>query len=187
MLPVPLNSSKMTSSIFEPVSTSAVARIVERAALLDVAGGSEELLRRVERTGVDTTGHDPTGRRLGEVVGPGEPGDAVEDDHDVPAELDEALGPLDRELRDRGVLVGGPVEGRGDHLALHRAAHVGDLFGTLVDEQDDEVDARGCSASIEWAICFRIVVLPAFGGDTIMPALALADRRDQVDDPCGRC
>ena len=28
LLPVPLNSSKITSSIFEPVSTSAVARIV---------------------------------------------------------------------------------------------------------------------------------------------------------------
>ncbi|CPU66334.1 Uncharacterised protein [Mycobacteroides abscessus] len=28
MFPVPLNSSKMTSSIFEPVSTSAEARIV---------------------------------------------------------------------------------------------------------------------------------------------------------------
>ena len=28
VLPVPLNSSKMTSSIFEPVSTSAVARMV---------------------------------------------------------------------------------------------------------------------------------------------------------------
>ena len=28
MFPVPLNSSKITSSIFEPVSTSAVARIV---------------------------------------------------------------------------------------------------------------------------------------------------------------
>ena len=28
MLPVPLNSSKITSSIFEPVSTSAVARMV---------------------------------------------------------------------------------------------------------------------------------------------------------------
>ena len=28
MLPVPLNSSKITSSILEPVSTSAVARIV---------------------------------------------------------------------------------------------------------------------------------------------------------------
>ena len=28
MFPVPLNSSKITSSIFEPVSTSAVARMV---------------------------------------------------------------------------------------------------------------------------------------------------------------
>ena len=27
----------------------------------------------------------------------------------------------------------------------------------------------GLLASIEWAICFMIVVLPAFGGETIMP------------------
>ena len=44
----------------------------------------------------------------------------------------------------------------------------------------------GLFASIEWAICLRIVVLPAFGGETIMPALALADRREQVDDPRGQ-
>ena len=49
MFPVPLNSSKMTSSIFEPVSTSAVARIGQRAAVLDVARGTEEPLGRVQR------------------------------------------------------------------------------------------------------------------------------------------
>ena len=35
----------------------------QRAAVLDVAGGAEELLRRVERRRVDTTGQDPAGRR----------------------------------------------------------------------------------------------------------------------------
>ena len=30
----------------------------ERAALLDVAGRAEELLRRVQRAGVDAAGHD---------------------------------------------------------------------------------------------------------------------------------
>ena len=40
----------------------------------------------------------------------------------------------------------------------------------------------GLFASIECAICFMTVVLPALGGDTIMPALTLADRREQVDD-----
>ena len=60
--------------------------------------------------GVDTTGHDPARRRRREVVGAGEAGDAVEHDHDVLAHLDEALGPLDGELGDLGVLVGRAVE-----------------------------------------------------------------------------
>ena len=43
----------------------------------------------------------------------------------------------------------------------------------------------GLLRSIAYTSCLRIVVLPAFGGDTIEPALALADRRDEVDDPTG--
>ena len=31
------------------------------------------------------------------------------------------------------------VERRGDHLAVHRPLHVGDFFGPLVDQQDDQV------------------------------------------------
>ena len=76
----------------------------------------------------------------GEVVRPGQAGDAVEHDHDVRAHLDESLGPLDGELGDLGVLVGGTVERARDHLAVqHVAPHVGDLFGPLVDEQHHEV------------------------------------------------
>ena len=37
----------------------------------------------------------------------------------------------------------------------------------------------GLLRSIDVAIVFMIVVLPAFGGETMMPALALADRRDR--------
>ena len=77
--------------------------------------------------------------RLGQVVGPGQPRDAVEHDDDVPAQLDEALGAIDGELGDGGVLVRRPVEGGRHHFALDRAAHVGDFLGSLVDEQDDEV------------------------------------------------
>jgi hypothetical protein len=67
-------------------------------------------------------------------------GDRVEQHDDVVAHLDQALGPLDRQLGDRGVVVGRTVEGRGDDLALHRPLHVGDLLGALVDEHDHEVD-----------------------------------------------
>ena len=55
------------------------------------------------------------------------------------AELDQALGPLDRQLGDGGVVVGRTVEGGGDDLTLDRALHVGDLFGALVHEDDHEV------------------------------------------------
>ena len=93
----------------------------QRAAVLDVARRTEEPLRRVERAGVDTTGQDAPGRRRREVVGATEPGDRVEQDDDVVAQLDEALGALDRQLGDGRVVLGRPVEGRGDDLTLDRA------------------------------------------------------------------
>ncbi len=55
---------------------------------------------------------------LRQVVRTGEPGDAVEDDDNVLACLDEPLGPLDSELGDRSVLLGRPVEVRGDRPHL---------------------------------------------------------------------
>ena len=83
----------------------------QRATVLDVAGGTEEALRRVERAGVDATGEDaPTGRS-GQVVCAAEPGDRVEQNDDVVTHLDEALGPLDGQLGDGGVVGGRPVEG----------------------------------------------------------------------------
>src|ERR687889_28284 len=107
MLPVPLNSSKITSSALEPVSTSAVARMVSeppfsmlRAAPKNRFGGDSAL------------GATPPGRVL--------------------AELHEALRPLDRQLGDGRVVVRRSVEGRGDDLAFHRALHVRDLLGSLV-------------------------------------------------------
>ena len=42
MLPVPLNSSKMTSSIREPMSTNAVKMMVRGTTFFDVTGGTEK-------------------------------------------------------------------------------------------------------------------------------------------------
>ena len=78
--------------------------------------------------------------RHGGVVGAGEAGDGVQEDRHVLALLDQALGLLDDHLRDLDVALGGFVEGRGDDLGLDVLAHVGDLFGPLVDEEHDEVD-----------------------------------------------
>ena len=111
----------------------------QRAAVLDVAGGAEEPLGRVERRRVDAAGQDPAARRGREVVRPAQPGDAVEQHDDVVAELHQPLRPLDGQLGDDRVVAGGPVEGRADDLALDRALEVGDLLGPLVDEDDHQV------------------------------------------------
>ena len=105
MLPVPLNSSKITVSIRRAGLDQRGGQDGQRAAVLDVAGGAEEPLRRVERGRVDTTGQDAAAGRRGEVVGAAEPGDRVEQHDDVVAHLDQPLGPLDGQLGDRGVVL----------------------------------------------------------------------------------
>ena len=185
MLPVPLNSSKMTSSIREPVSTSAVARIVSeppfsmlRAAPKNRFGGYSA----VESTPPDRI-RPLAGRR--QVVGAAEAGDRVEQHDDVVAQLDEPLGPLDGQLGDRGVVVGGTVEGRVDDLALHRPLHVGDLFRTLVDEDDHQV-ALGVVLGDRVGDRLQHHRLAGLRRRDDQAALALADRGDQVDDPGGQ-
>ena len=147
-------------------------------------GRTEELLRGVESTGVDTTGHDPAGRRLRQVVRTGEPGDAVEDDDDVTACLDEPLGPLDRELGDRSVLVGRPVEVRGDDLTFDRAPHVGYLLGPLGHEKDHEVDF-GIVRFDRVRDLLHHRRLAGLRRRHDQATLALSDRREQIDDPGG--
>ena len=107
----------------------------------------------------------------------------IEQDHDVAAVLDQALGLLDHHLGDLDVAHRRLVEGRRHDLALHRALHVGDFLRTLVDQQHDQ-------------IAFRMI-----GGDRVRDvlhqhglagarrrhdqrALAFADRGDDVDNPC---
>ncbi len=154
----------------------------QRPTLFDVAGGAEELLRRVQRAGVDAARQDPATRRSGEVVGAAETGDAVEDHDDVLAHLDHPLGLLDRHLGDLGVLFARSVERRRDDLTLDEPADVGDLLGPLVDEQHDQphvgvvlLDRAGDGLHDR-----RLAGLRRRHDDA---ALALADRRDEVDDP----
>ncbi len=104
-----------------------------------------------------------------------------EQDHHVAAVLDQAFGLLDHHLGDLDVAHRRFVEGRGNHLALHRALHVGDFFRPLVDQQHDQ-------------IAFRMIVRDRVG-DVLQQyglagarrrhdqrALTLADRRHNVDD-----
>src|SRR5215212_4152533 len=115
----------------------------QRAAVLDVPGRPEELLRGVKRRRVDAAGEDASRGRGREVVGPRKPGYAVEQDHHVFTLLDEPLDPFQDEFRHRYVVLGGLVEGRGDDRGLaHAPLPVGDLLRALVGQEDEELGLR---------------------------------------------
>jgi hypothetical protein len=140
----------------------------QAAALLDVARGAEETLRALQRVGVHAAGQHLAGRRHDGVVGARQAGDGIEQDDHVLLVLDQALGLLDHHLGDLHVARGGLVEGRGNHLAAHRALHLGHFLGPLVDQQHHQ-DALGMVGAMLCAMFCSSMVLPAFGGETIRP------------------
>ena len=98
--------------------------------------------------------------------------------------LDEAFGFFDHHFGDLDVAGGGFVEGRTDHFALDGALHVGDFFGTLIDEENDEGDVgmiggNGVGDGLEEHR------LAGTGRSDDKAALALADRHQQVHDAAG--
>src|SRR5512141_696986 len=111
MLPVPLNSSKITSSMRLPVSISAVAMMVSDPPSSMLRAARQHLARR----------------RHNRVVRARQARDGVEQDHHVALVFHQPLGLLDHHLGHLHVPRRGLVERRADHLALHRALPVGDF------------------------------------------------------------
>ena len=181
MLPVPLNSSKMTSSIFEPVSMSAVATIVRlppssmlRAAPKKRFGRCSALVSKPPDRVRPVEGMTWFHARASRVI------ESSKND-DVVAEFDQSLAALERELGNCGVILGMLVEGGGDDLAFDRAAHVGDFFGSLVDEQRKEV-AFGMIGRNGVGDFLEQGRLAGFGRRHNERPLPLADRTEQIED-----
>jgi len=80
MFPVPLNSSKMTSSIRLPVSTRAVAMMVRLPPSSIFRAEPKNFLGFVQCIGIDAAAQDLARGRDDGIVGPGQPGHAVEQD-----------------------------------------------------------------------------------------------------------
>ncbi len=115
----------------------------QAAAVLDIPGGTEEPLRLVQGIGIHTAGQDLAAGRHDRVVGPGQPGDAVqEDDHILPV-LHQPFRLLDHHLGNLDMARGRFVKGGRDDLALHAPLHVRHFFGTFINQkhhQDDFLD-----------------------------------------------
>ena len=94
--------------------------------------------------------------------------------------LDEAFRLLNYHLGHLHVPCRRFVEGGGDHFAFHRALHVGDFLGTLVDQQNDEITLRVIGSDrLGNVLQDHGLAGTRLGGD--QRALALALRRHDVD------
>ncbi|GCC49017.1 hypothetical protein chiPu_0033059, partial [Chiloscyllium punctatum] len=94
--------------------------------------------------------------------------------------LDQALGLFDHHLGDLDVAHRGLVEGRRHHLALHRTLHVGDFFRAFVDQKHDQIAVRMIGGDRVRDVLHQHRLAGARRRHD-QRALALADRRDDVD------
>ncbi|BAI65135.1 hypothetical protein RMDY18_13030 [Rothia mucilaginosa DY-18] len=114
----------------------------QRAALFNVAGRTEELLRRVQRGRIHTTGQDTTGCGSRQVVCTAQAGHGVQQHDHIVAELHHTLRTLNSQLSHSGVILSRAVEGRGNNLALNGALHIGHFFRTLIHQDHHQVHVR---------------------------------------------
>ncbi len=116
MLPVPLNSSKMTWSMRLSVSMRAVPMIVRLPPSSTLRAELKNFFGLASALASIAAGHDAALAGLHGVVAAGEPGDAVEQDDDVAPDLDQAPGALAHHLRHLDVAGRRFVEGGGENI-----------------------------------------------------------------------
>ena len=155
------------------------------SALFGVAGRAEEALGRVERDGVNATGEGAPAGGDGEVVGAGQPGDAVEKYDDIASGFDEALGAFEDHFGDAAVVFDGFVEGGAIYLALYGAAHIGDFLGALADERDHYLYVGVVDGNAVGDV-FEQGGLASLGGRHDESALSAPYGGEQVYEPGGR-
>ena len=91
---------------------------------------------------------------------------------------------LDHHFGDLHVARGRFVERRGNDFAPHGTLHLGHFLGPLVDQQHDQHDVRMVGGNRVRDVLHQHRLAGLRTGNQ-QAALALADRRDQVDQPAG--
>ena len=86
-----------------------------------------------------SAGQGPSGGGNGQVVGSGQPGDAVEKDHHILTVFSQPPGTLQYHLRHLDMVLGLFIKGGVDDLPSAKGAlHLRDLFRTLVHQEYDQ-------------------------------------------------
>ena len=104
------------------------------AAFLQVARRPDEPLGGIQGRRVNAAGHCAPRGGQRQVVGPRQPGNAVQQDDHIKPGLRHPLGPFHGQLGHAALLLNGFVKGRGEHVAFHGAAHLRDFLRPLADQ-----------------------------------------------------
>ena len=184
MLPVPLNSWKINSSMRLPVSIRAVPTIVSeppssnsRAVAKSFLGMSMALMSTpplIVRPVLPTHLLNARARRVIE---------SKQQDY-VLAHFGQPLAALDDQLGEADVALDVAVEAAGDDFAVDRPLHVGHFLRPLVDQEDDELDAGEIRRDAVADVLEEDRLARSRRGDDQRP-LALAQGRQQVHHPGG--
>ena len=143
-------------------------------------GRPEERLGLGHRGGIETAGERPSRAALRRVVRARHARERVEHDHDVLAALHETVRAIEHHLGDFDVPLRGLVEARRNDFAHAPRDGLAHFLGTLVDEEDEQrrvgmVDRDAFGDAVQ-----QRRLAGARRRDD-QRALAVADRRDQID------
>ena len=143
---------------------------------------AEHAPRHFQGPAIDAAGHRAAAVADVLVVGPRQPGQAVEQQKDRLALLGQAAGPFEDQLGDADVGRRFAVGAAGDHLGLdQRAPHVGHFLGPFVDEQHYQVHFGMIRDDGLGDVLEQDGLAGARRSDD-QAALALADGREQIHD-----
>src|SRR5450830_748246 len=156
----------------------------ERAAPLVIPRAAKEAAGLLHRTGINSTRENTAASALLVVVRAAHARDRIAEDDGVVADLDEALGPLEARFGNGDVVRRVAVARRGDHLARDRPLHFGDLLGTLVHEEHEDLHVR---VVLRDGVRHRLQEksLARLRGRDDQAALTPADRRHEIQDAAG--
>ena len=156
----------------------------ETAGTFDVSGGTKEALGFLQRIRFQAARHRLSPVAGERVVGPGEPGNRIQQDDDVLPLLDQAPGLLTHHLGAVDVTLGRLIKRGRNHFTLRVPAEIRDLLGALVDQKQNQLHLGAVRRNRVGDVLHQHGLAGARRGHN-QAALAETDRSQNVDGPHG--
>ena len=119
----------------------------QTAAFRGITGRTEEAFGRMQCRRIDTAGEGSAAGRHCQVIGTGQTGNTVQQDDHIHATFHDAFGSFQGEFCHAGMVFYGFIKSSCDDFALNGTPHIGNLFRTLTDKANHQVNITviGCN------------------------------------------